>query len=263
MRVWSDVKECLNIFRGYGLEWEVTDRSTMSGYHGKFYKNNIPIGSFSVHPRDTLFSYLTFWYDSPIKTTHFISEEGGIFSRLPMEPDSLKITFNKKHYPMLAPLIQNEIQPREIITELGVKSPRSLVVGHRLTHSEDHLCIKVDPEFAHLFPQARYQPEQQHYCIHGSVAPLIPEGYESFDELTLGFTFWYRASDYLKFLKGLPIPADARWTMEFGNLPYPATTVENLTSMLRIHVSKESSEHHLSYLTKVENAIKTVNVLTS
>ena len=56
-------------------------------------------------------------------------------------------------------------------------------------------------------PDAKEQPEQNHYCIHGIMAPLIPFYIPEFSVIRILLNAQgYRASNYLKwFLQDLPI----------------------------------------------------------
>lgn len=87
-------------------------------------------------------------------------------------------------------------------------------VDYTLAESHGRLCTLVDPEHVKYVPEAREQPEQAHFCIHGESAPVNPFDIEpkhskKISVVKIGLNrLGYDGIRLEETLSGLPVPAD-------------------------------------------------------
>lgn len=87
-------------------------------------------------------------------------------------------------------------------------------VNYILVESQGRLCTLVDPEHVKYVPEAREQPEQAHFCIHGESAPvnpfdIEPKDFKKISVVHIGLNrLRYNEICLEETLRGLPMPAD-------------------------------------------------------
>ncbi len=249
------------------------------------YRNNKPSGNLVI---DTLLDEdmaiplgLDFAYRTEAQPQFSISSTGMPFSMLNRHyshPSALRVEYDKAHWPDLSQFTDPRIPPKYVSTELFPRG-KTLEIRHSFDPlvPKDHVCIAVDPQYASFFPDAKYQPEQGHYCIHGpELVPIIPAGSERFDEIILSIGFPPRLEDeptsfgrptpfgrYVSYIEGLPLP-DNKWIVTYDSL-FGMRFIKNDEGRIEASICAYVPEiaYPEIYKSMVEDAIRAVNTLTA
>ena len=107
---------------------------------------------------------------------------------------------------LLERTIANKRIPAEILKNgelsvLALQKPAIGIVKHNFGKTNEKLCLQVDymNGLERLVPEAKEQPDQDHYCIHGESAPFMPFNVQEFGQI--GFEVESDGTDDRKYLE--------------------------------------------------------------